>query len=76
MTGVQTCALPISGEAGGERCDVPVVALTAHSAPGDADRSLLAGMDAHLTKPFTYDELRATVLLYVPELAEGTSRPG
>ena len=76
MGGLEASRLIRAGEAGGERCDVPVVALTAHSAPGDADRSLLAGMDAHLTKPFTYDELRATVLLYVPELAEGTSRPG
>ena len=42
----------------------------------ESDVTSVAGMDAHLTKPFTYDELRATVLLYVPELAEGTSRPG
>ncbi len=55
---------------------MPVVALTAHSAAGDADRSLLAGMDAHLAKPFTFDDLRSTVLLYAPGLADDPSRPG
>ena len=76
MGGLEPSRLIRAGEAGGERSDVPIVALTAPSAPGDADRSLLAGMDAHLTKPFTFDELRSTVLVYVPELIEGTSRPG
>jgi CheY-like chemotaxis protein/signal transduction histidine kinase len=75
MGGLEASRLIRAGEAGAERSDVPVVALTAHSAAGDADRSLLAGMDAHLTKPFTFDELRSTVLLYAPELAD-PSRPG
>ena len=76
MGGLEASRLIRAGEAGGERSDVPIVALTAHSAAGDADRSLLAGMDAHLTKPFTFDELRTTVLLYAPELAEESVRPG
>jgi CheY-like chemotaxis protein/signal transduction histidine kinase len=76
MGGLEASRLIRAGEAGAQRSDVPVVALTAHSAAGDADRSLLAGMDAHLTKPFTFDDLRSTVLLYAPELADGPSRPG
>jgi CheY-like chemotaxis protein/GAF domain-containing protein len=76
MGGLEASRLIRAGEAGAERSDVPVVALTAHSAAGDADRSLLAGMDAHLTKPFTFDDLRSTVLLYAPELADDPSRPG
>ncbi len=76
MGGIEASRRIRAGEAGAERTDVPVVALTAHSAAGDADRSLLAGMDAHLTKPFTFDELRSTVLLYAPELADEPSRPG
>jgi CheY-like chemotaxis protein len=76
LGGLEASRLIRAGEAGAERSDVPIVALTAHSAAGDADRSLLAGMDAHLTKPFTFEDLRSTVLLYVPELAEGTSSPG
>jgi len=76
MGGLEASRLIRAGGAGAERSDVPIVALTAHSAAGDADRSLLAGMDAHLTKPFTFDELRSTTLLYAPELAEGMARPG
>lgn len=76
LGGLEASRLIRAGEAGAARSDVPIVALTAHSAAGDADRSLLAGMDAHLTKPFTFEDLRSTVLLYVPELAEGTSSPG
>ena len=37
---------------------------------------LLAGMDAHLAKPITFDELRSTVQRYAPGLAGGSSRPG
>ncbi len=76
MGGIEASRRIRAGEAGAERSDVPVVALTAHSAAGDADRSLLAGMDAHLTKPFTFDDLRSTVLLYAPELADEPPRPG
>jgi CheY-like chemotaxis protein len=76
MGGIEASRRIRAGDAGAERSDVPVVALTAHSAAGDADRSLLAGMDAHLTKPFTFDDLRSTVLLYAPELAAEPSRPG
>ena len=36
---------------------VPVVALTANSAPEDRQRCLEAGMDAMLSKPFTEDAL-------------------
>jgi CheY-like chemotaxis protein len=75
MGGLEASRRIRAGEAGAERSDVPVVALTAHSAAGDADRSLLAGMDAHLTKPFTFDDLRSTVLLYAPELADAPSTP-
>ena len=45
-----------------------IVALTAHGAAGDSDQSLLAGMDAHMTKPFTLQELRATVTSYSPDV--------
>ena len=76
MGGLEASRRIRAGEAGAERSDVPVVALTAHSAAGDADRSLLAGMDSHLNKPFTFDELRSTVLLYAPDLAGESSSPG
>ena len=76
MGGLEAARRIRAGEAGAQRSDVPVVALTAHSAAGDAARSMLAGMDAHLAKPFTFDELRSTVLLYAPGLAGDSSSPG
>lgn len=37
--------------------DIPVLAMTAHAMRGDAERSLAAGMNAHLTKPIDVREL-------------------
>jgi two-component system, sensor histidine kinase len=37
---------------------VPIVALTANAFDEDAARSMLAGMDAHLAKPYSREQLR------------------
>ena len=42
-----------------QRSQVPIVAVTAHSMRGDADRCLQAGMNRYLTKPIQADRLRA-----------------
>jgi signal transduction histidine kinase/ActR/RegA family two-component response regulator len=42
-------------------CDVPIIALTAHSFKEQLDSCLAAGMDATLTKPMSLDLLTATV---------------
>ncbi|MFT4300393.1 MAG: ATP-binding protein [Desulfovibrio sp.] len=41
--------------------DVPIVAMTAYAMRGDAERSLQAGMNAHLTKPIDVRELTLTL---------------
>jgi PAS domain S-box-containing protein len=46
-------------EAGGHH--IPIVALTAHAMESDRQRCLDAGMDAYVSKPFSADELYATV---------------
>ncbi len=41
--------------------DVPMVAVTAHALPGDKEEILERGFDAYLSKPFTGDELLASI---------------
>ena len=63
------------GEAGQER--TPIIALTAHAAASDVERALAAGMDAHLTKPYTLEALAAAMGAFrqVPGWAAATSSP-
>jgi CheY-like chemotaxis protein len=56
-----------SGEAGAEKVDVPIIAMTAEAAPGAAEIGLLTGFDAYLTKPFNKDALLALVGRYLPD---------
>ena len=42
---------------------LPVIAMTAHALPGDREKSLQGGMDAHITKPIEPKDL-LTVLQY------------
>lgn len=46
---------------GGVRSRLPIIALTAQALKEDQDRSLEAGCDAHLTKPFTKAQLLTLV---------------
>ncbi|MEZ4385033.1 MAG: PAS domain S-box protein [Nannocystaceae bacterium] len=47
-------------ERGGAR--LPIVALTAHTRPGESEGSLAAGMDGHITKPLQTRELVRVLL--------------
>jgi two-component system, sensor histidine kinase len=53
-----------------ERAEVrpprPVVALTANALEGDRERSLEAGMDEHLPKPYGLAELQAVLARHLP----------
>ena len=49
---------------------LPIVALTAHTAPADRDRSLQSGMDDFVTKPFTLQTLGTVLGRWVGERAE------
>jgi PAS domain S-box-containing protein len=51
-------------QAGARR--LPIVALTANALVGDADLCLAAGMDDHLPKPYTRDQLVSTMVRWLP----------
>jgi two-component system, sensor histidine kinase and response regulator len=53
---------------------LPVVALTANALVGDADICIEAGMDGHLAKPYTRNQLGALMARWLPpQLVEGTA---
>lgn len=56
-----------AGVAGADRCEVPIVAMTADTAPGSAEAGMLAGVDAYLSKPFTKQQLLAIIHRYLPQ---------
>jgi CheY-like chemotaxis protein len=40
---------------------MPIIAMTAHAMSGDKEKSLAAGMNAHITKPIVLTELFETL---------------
>ena len=53
---------------------VPIVALTANALEGDRERSLQAGMDEHLAKPFRETDMAAMLARFLPRAA-GDEQP-
>ncbi len=54
---------------------IPIVALTANALVGDADICLAAGMDEHLAKPYSRNQLTASMAHWLPdELVEMASQ--
>ncbi len=45
---------------------IPIVALTANALVGDADTCLASGMDDHLAKPYSRNQLTATMARWLP----------
>jgi CheY-like chemotaxis protein len=60
----------------GQGHHTPIVAVTADALAGDAEKSLAAGMDDHLTKPITLERLATVVERWVaPRTAEPAPDP-
>ena len=60
MSGLEATALIRAGEHGTGR-HLPIIALTAHALPGDAERCHEAGVDAYLAKPIQAADLWRTI---------------
>ena len=66
LDGLEATRQVRAGEAGDERRDVPIIALTAHAMEGDRERFLASGMNAYLSKPIDSAELYATIEQLLP----------
>ena len=50
---------------GGKFSDIPIIAMTAYALEGDSRKSIEAGMNHHLTKPFEPDTFVETIVAYI-----------
>jgi PAS domain S-box-containing protein len=64
MDGFEATRRIRAGEAGQTNALIPIIAMTAHAFVQDKERSLLAGMDAYLTKPVQVNTLLHTLDLW------------
>mgnify|MGYP000751581348 CR=1 FL=1 len=52
----------------GDTSHTPIVAMTAHAMRGDRERCLKAGMDDHIPKPFTMDDIKSVLNKWLPNV--------
>jgi CheY-like chemotaxis protein len=54
--------------------DLPIVAMTAYAMAGDRDKSIAAGMNDHITKPISPEQLFRTLIRWIPPAALAARR--
>jgi len=57
MNGVEATRAIRNGEAGQDKANIPIIALTAYAMNGDREKFLAAGMDDYLSKPVRMEDL-------------------
>ena len=70
LDGFETTRLIREREAARGQAPLPIIALTAHALSADREHCLNAGMDDYLSKPFTEEQLRAVLTLWLPQPVE------
>ena len=50
--------------------NVPIIAMTANAMAGDREKSIAAGMNAHITKPIDHEELRQSLAHWTRKAAQ------
>ncbi|MBU1611896.1 MAG: response regulator [Proteobacteria bacterium] len=58
MTGLEATKRIRAGEAGVDKVDIPIIAITAYAIAGDKEKFLAAGMNGYLAKPVEMKELQ------------------
>ncbi|MEF3698219.1 response regulator, partial [Desulfolutivibrio sp.] len=61
MDGVEAARRIRCGEAGADKADIPIIALTAYAMEGDRKKLLAAGMNEYVAKPVERDALREAI---------------
>ncbi len=67
MDGYEATGRIRAGEAGERASKTPILALTANAMAEDVQRSIDAGMNEHIAKPFTFKVLQAAMQKWLPQ---------
>lgn len=51
-----------------QTCTIPIIGLSAHAIGDDAEKGLIAGCDAYITKPINFPRLLAYIQQLIPPL--------
>jgi CheY-like chemotaxis protein len=61
MDGLEATRLIRDRSRFGEKCAIPIIAMTAHAMESDRERFLEAGMDGYISKPFDRANLEGAI---------------
>lgn len=67
LDGIETTRRIRSGEAGKDKAEVPIIALTAFAMKGDRERFLASGMNSYLAKPLSINEVAREIDRFASE---------